>query len=112
MFNRSTLIVLSAVAVLMLLAGIPTGLPYDYYVFLRWVICGIAVFSAYSSYEIQKQSWALVMIVIAILFNPIIPIYLSKSTWVIIDLIAAILFVSNIFLTKESVGEPNELSKV
>jgi hypothetical protein len=38
--------------------------------------------------------------VIAILFNPIAPVYLDKGTWVVIDLIVAALFLISIFKIK------------
>jgi FtsH-binding integral membrane protein len=78
-----------------------SSLPYGYYQFLRWVICGIAVFIAYKSYE-WKQAWASwVFGVVAVLFNPLVPVYLTKETWRPIDMFSALLFALSVLLLRE-----------
>jgi len=80
---------------IMLLLAIPSIWPYGYFQILRWVVTGVAVYNSYIFYELKKSQWMFIMIVIAILFNPIAPIFFQKQTWVILDLIASILmFVS------------------
>ncbi|MEA2113412.1 MAG: DUF6804 family protein, partial [Patescibacteria group bacterium] len=67
--------------------------PYGYYTFLRLVITGVAVYYAYYLYEmIKKQDfWFWSLVIIAVLFNPIIPIYLGdKSIWGVIDAVTAV----------------------
>ena len=75
----------------MLLLAI-VDLPYEYYTILRFVVCIAAAFNAYVSYESDKQTWTWIFGAIAILFNPIRPIYLDKVVWVIIDAIVAFIF--------------------
>lgn len=78
---------------LMLLLAIPTGIwPYSYYQILRWVVTIVALYSAYSAYKIQNTKWLYIMGAIAILFNPIAPIYLKKETWQVLDFITAGVF--------------------
>jgi len=74
--------------------------PYAYYTFLRIAITGVAIYYAYYLYSIKKQNfWFWGFVVIAILFNPIVPIYLKdKSIWSITDVIVVILFV--IFISR------------
>ncbi len=69
------------------------SLPIGYYTLLRLVACGgaIAVIIADNERGINFSNvlWA----VVALLFNPVFPVYLhNKSTWVIIDAVVAILF--------------------
>jgi hypothetical protein len=91
----------SEITILMLLLAIPSGLwPYGYYQILRWIVAGTALFIAYIAYHLEKQVWIWIMVIIAILFNPIAPIYLSKETWVLIDLITSIIFLISIFKIK------------
>jgi hypothetical protein len=86
------------ISILLLLLAIPTGIwPYGYYIFLRWVITAIALFIAWIAYDLKKNFWIWLMIGIAILFNPIAPIYLSKETWQVINFIIAALFLVAIF---------------
>jgi len=77
---------------ILLLLGIPAGWPYSYYILLRWVILATSIIIAYGFYKSKLTGWALVFGAVAILFNPIMPIYLNKSTWVIMDFIGACLF--------------------
>jgi hypothetical protein len=85
----------------LLLLGIPTGWPYSYYILLRWIISIASIFIAYSFYNSKLQAWALIFGAVAILFNPIVPIYFAKSTWVIFDFIGACLFFIAAFSKKK-----------
>ena len=88
------------IAAIMLLVAI-APLPYGYYQFLRWVICGIAIYIAVIGYR-WKKTWATwVFGAIAVLFNPIIPIHLSREVWLPIDCVGSLLFgFSPLFLKK------------
>jgi len=91
----------SIIAIIMLLLAIPSEIwPYGYYILLRWVVTGAALFVLWIAYELKKKAWPWVMGAIAILFNPIAPIYLNKGNWVVIDLIVAALFLISIFKIK------------
>lgn len=95
----------SIIVIVMLLLAIPSGIwPYGYYIFLRWVVTGAALFILWITYELKKKAWPLIMGAIAILFNPIAPIYLDKGNWVVIDLIVAALFLISIFKLKLKVN--------
>ena len=89
------------IAGIMLLLAIPTIFPYGYFQILRWVVAGVALYNAYTAYESKRNAWVLIMGAIAVLFNPIFPIYFQKETWVILDLIVSIImFVSIIKIKK------------
>jgi len=82
----------AAIAALMLFGALASW-PYGYYQLLRWATCAAAVFVAYMAYEWQKI-WATVLFgVVAILFNPLLPIHLTREIWQPIDVICALLFV-------------------
>jgi len=93
-FNKAKLIVPG-----MLLLGI-LELPYGYYTLLRIVTCIAAGYIAYNAYEIDKIQWTWIFGIIAVLFNPIIPIYLDKELWVVIDFVAAVIFLISIPIIK------------
>ncbi|TFB08173.1 hypothetical protein E3V08_05140 [Candidatus Atribacteria bacterium MT.SAG.1] len=90
----------SGISIIMLLLAIPTFWPYGYYILLRWAITISALFLLWLAYESKKTFWLFLMGMIAILFNPIIPIHLDKETWVIIDVIVAVIFLVSIFKIK------------
>lgn len=70
-------------------------LPIGYYTFLRIMVTvgSILVIIA----EFNKTSinqWVIVFGIIAILFNPLIPIHLhNKYNWVLIDIVSGLLFI-------------------
>ncbi len=73
--------------------------PYGYYTLLRFIVCGVAAYGAYFAHKINNKSWVWILAIVAVLFNPIRPIYLDRSTWHAIDIIvAAILLISLAFL--------------
>jgi hypothetical protein len=79
------------------------GLPYGFFTILRFVVCAIGAYLAYKIYEYDNESlWVWVFGGIAILFNPIIPIYFQRETWVIIDLIVGVFLLVSIFMLKDN----------
>ena len=90
----------SLIAAIML-AGALAKWPYGYYQFLRFIVCGVAIYIAYTAYNWQKM-WAVWLFgFVAILFNPLAPIHLSRELWQPIDFICAILFIVIIVVLKE-----------
>jgi hypothetical protein len=66
--------------------------PYGYYTFLRLAVCAAAIVVAWIAWRSDAE-WAMwPFIGIAILFNPLVPVYLQRSTWKPIDLICALAF--------------------
>lgn len=96
---RRAEVLVSVVAVAMLLwAG--TRHPYSYYTVLRWVTCAVAALQGWHAVKSKHVTLAAVLAGMAILFNPLAPIYLSRATWRPIDLASAMfLFVSSIALS-------------
>ena len=90
----------SGISIIMLLLAIPTFWPYGYYILLRWVIAISALLSLWVAYNFKRTFWLFLMGIIALLFNPIAPVYLDKGTWVIIDIVVAITFFISIFKIK------------
>jgi len=97
-------------AIMLLLALAPW--PYGYYQLLRLVVCGVAVYVAFMAYACQKM-WAVWLFgFIAVLFNPLLPIHLSRHIWQPIDVLCGILFMVIAVILKEPVtseGKKQEL---
>lgn len=82
------------------LADLPTG----YYTLVRIVVCLVSCFSCYLSYKSDGKIGVVTVVYafLALLFNPIIPIYLNdKDTWAVIDIVAAILLTIRYFTAKK-----------
>lgn len=73
-------------------------LPYGYYTLLRLVVCGVFAWAAFISFEKNKAVLPWIFVVLALIFNPIIKIYLQKEVWVIINLCSGLLL---IFVSKK-----------
>jgi hypothetical protein len=80
------------IAALMLLGALGSW-PYGYYQLLRWVTCGAGIWIAVVAYSWQKVWVTWLFGIIAVLFNPLVPIHLTKEIWQTIDVICAILFI-------------------
>ena len=69
-------------------------MPYGYYTLLKLVVCGCSIYYAYHLYEKKDQTFVWVFGFFAILYNPIIPIYLyEKQIWTVVNIITAAVFI-------------------
>ncbi len=75
--------------------------PYDYYTILRFVVCGVTAYGFYQSLEIKKSFWSWIFGITALVFNPFIPIHLSRDSWAVIDIIVGILLIASIFFVNK-----------
>lgn len=78
-------------AILLLIAIIPVW-PYFFYQFLKLVVFAAAAHSAWLYHKEKDTKWMVIMIVIAIIFNPINPLYFGHFLWSIADLVVALVF--------------------
>ncbi|HOY47267.1 MAG TPA: hypothetical protein PLZ05_01530 [Alphaproteobacteria bacterium] len=78
------------VCVLLGIALLP--LPYGYYQFLRWVVCGVSVYVLINQYN-KKSDLSFGLIISAILYNPISTIHLDKIIWSVINIITIFYFI-------------------
>jgi hypothetical protein len=59
---------------------------------LRWLACSAAAVLVWRG-AVQGVKWAWALVPLAILFNPIAPIHLSRGTWQFWDIVAAVVMV-------------------
>ena len=79
------------------LLGALGSCPYAYYQISRWIVCAVGVYSSYLAYQSNKISWAWIFGIIAVLFNPILPIYFTREVWQPVDVIVAGIFFVSLF---------------
>ena len=82
-------------AAILLLVGLGHH-PYGYYTFLRWAvtIAAVTVTAVVRRSDFEWATWPFVGI--AILFNPIAPVYMTRQSWRPIDIVCAIAFVASL----------------
>ena len=83
------------VSILLLLAL--ESLKHDYYTILRWITCTVGIYSAILAYNLQKKAWVWLLTILALFFNPLLPVKLEKETWQVINVISSILFLISTF---------------
>ena len=71
-------------------------LPIGYYTLSRLVVCASASYFAYNFYKKNNQTNVWIFGFIAVLYNPIIPVYLyEKIIWIVVNIITIYLFYKN-----------------
>jgi hypothetical protein len=69
------------------------NMPIGYYNFLRIMVTIGAVLIIIQELKDGTGMWVVIFGIVAVLFNPLIPVYLGKKeNWLLIDLISAVLF--------------------
>ena len=96
--KRPCLIPAAVASIMLFLALAPW--PYGYYQLLRFIVCGVSAYVVFIAHARQKI-WATCLFgLIALLFNPLIPIHLSRKLWQPIDVICATLFIFSVVVLK------------
>ena len=72
------------------------SMPSGYYDVLRVIIFAASAYAAFTNFNLDESGWAIGFCIIALIFNPFIPLYLyDKFTWVIIDGVSGICYLVN-----------------
>ena len=79
--------VVPAVLAALFLFGALLHWPYGYYILLRWVVMLAAVWVVFCAWGWEKQWVAWAFAFVAILFNPLVPIHLTREIWQAINFI-------------------------
>ena len=79
---------------------------YDYYTLLRWVVCGVSAFAAYRAADARQTGWVWAFAIVALLFNPVIPVHLKRDTWAFIDFGVAIFLLVSVIFTDRQIPPP------
>lgn len=68
--------------------------PYGYFIFLRWVVCAAAILFALWG-NATGRAWLLWPCgLVALLFNPLVPVTLPRDVWLVLDVASAAIFVA------------------
>ena len=70
-------------------------MPYGYYNLSRIVVCVCSIYFAYNLYKQDDITFVWIFGLLAVLYNPIIPIHLyEKKIWMIVNILTAVLFIT------------------
>jgi uncharacterized protein DUF6804 len=73
------------VAAVMLVLAVTGRHPYGFYTLLRWICCAAFAYSAFTAHDGNRVAWVWIFGVLAMLFNPIVPLDFQRDTWQMID---------------------------
>lgn len=77
--------------------------PYGFYVFLRWVICAAGIYAVVAAIRYKRVWAAWIYGCFAVLFNPVIPVHLTREIWRPIDVLTAVAFVGAVLVLRPRV---------
>lgn len=66
--------------------------PYGFYTLLRWIVTISSLYTGYLYYQFELRGFAWMFFIIAVLFNPLVPIYMQRETWLIFDILVGIVY--------------------
>ena len=81
----------TAIAAVVVVVGL-MPMPYAYYMLMRIILCGIAAYGAVLQTE-RTSGLFWLLVGTAVLYNPIIPVYLGqKAVWSVVNIATLALF--------------------
>lgn len=87
--SRKTQITIHILTAIMLIVCL-FDMPYGYYQLVRFIVMCVFALSAYEDYKNSLTKFAILNIVLALLFQPFLKIELGRALWNVIDVIVAI----------------------
>lgn len=88
------------------LIGALMHMPYGYYVLLRWVVACAGTFMAWRSARCGQQGWVFPLALMAVIFNPLLPLHLTRQVWQPVDIAASV-----VFAARALTPEPRDLRR-
>lgn len=79
-------------SIVLLMVAVFGRWPYSFYVFMRFVACGSAAYLALGAHRDKSRLWTWVMGAVALLFNPLVPVHMSRHDWQRLDVVGAFVF--------------------
>lgn len=92
------------VSALMLFAALADW-PYGYYQLLRIVTCGVVVYLAVLACQWHVTWVAWLLGFVAVLFNPVVPVHLSRDIWQPIDVICGFVLLLAALVVRQAQGK-------
>ena len=78
---------------LFLLWAAARGGSYNFFILLRIIVTGTSLAVIIKAFKNPLKSW-IFFLGTALLFNPVLPIYLTRGIWIVIDLTAVLAFLA------------------
>jgi len=93
------------IVILMLLWALYPHNPYGYYTLLRLVCCGCFGFLVYAAVVEKMAAWAWLLGITVLIYNPFVPVHLTRNIWAIINLITIGVAIASIWAFSPQKGK-------
>jgi len=104
--NSRAMLVAKTVSVILLLWALFPGNPYAYYVLLRWISCPALAYLAFCHVKDERIPMAWVFGTAAGLYNPVLPLHLTRTIWSMVNVACIAIIVTSIFLDRAKMRQP------
>lgn len=74
------------IPIIALVIGLMPIPAYEYYILMRFIVCGFTSYLAYCEYKKSSIPWAWVLGGTAVLYNPILPVELNRGLWIVLNI--------------------------
>lgn len=104
--NKNSLVLFLLIPAAFLVIAPLLPLPYGFYTFLRLIVsitAGFIIYNIFKSYGGINEI-SIVFGLILILYNPIVPVHLTKAIWLPLNLITAGIYIYGYFKIKQKLG--------
>ena len=90
---------------LMLLWALNPDNPYGYYILLRIACCAVFAYLARKAFHRERQGWVWILGIMAVVYNPIIPVHLPREIWAVVNVLTIGIAVASIFAIRVKDGK-------
>ncbi len=102
---------LKFLAIAMLLGALTNYFPFVYYQMMNWIAFGAALTTVWQTYKQNNLWFSWFFVLVAVVFNPLAPLYINQNLWRIVDIVGAALFALAIIFVNEPTTKKNSLTK-
>lgn len=89
---------LKVLAIIALTGAVLGNFPFVYYQLMNWIVVGASIVTALQASRKNNLSIMWLFLLVAVVFNPVAPLYLAQDVWIIVDVVAGALFVLAFFI--------------
>ena len=103
--NKNSLALFLLIPAALLIIAPLISFPYGFYTLLRLIVSITAGLIIYNTYIISKgiNEISIIFSLILILYNPIVPIHLSREIWIPINFITAGIYIFGFYRIKKNI---------
>ena len=104
--NKNALLIFFLFPGVLLIVAPLISFPYGFYIFLRIIITATSAYIIYDTFKNFKSinETIIVFSIITILYNPIIPVYLTREIWLPINFLTAGFYFFNFYKINKKIN--------